>query len=75
MLLYTDGLEEAFPEGDDENQFGVDGIVRTLSESVELSLEEKARLELQENATIGEIENPAAGDGHHLSVPRATGEN
>jgi len=40
LLLYSDGLEEAFPEGDDENQFGLDGIVRTLSESVELPLEE-----------------------------------
>lgn len=40
LLLYTDGLEEAFPEGDDENQFGVDGIMRTLTESVDLPLEE-----------------------------------
>jgi len=40
LLLYTDGLEEAFPEGDDENQFGVEGIVRTLSETVDLSLED-----------------------------------
>jgi serine phosphatase RsbU (regulator of sigma subunit) len=40
LLLYTDGLDEAFPEGDDENHFGLEGIVRTLSESVELTLEE-----------------------------------
>lgn len=40
LLLFSDGLEEAFPEGDDENQFGVDGIVRTLSECVDLPLEE-----------------------------------
>ena len=40
LLLYSDGLEEAFPEGDDKNQFGLEGIVRTLSESVELPLEE-----------------------------------
>lgn len=40
LLLYTDGLEEAFPDGDDENQFGLDGIVRTLSESADLPLEE-----------------------------------
>ncbi len=40
LLLYTDGLDEAFPEGDDENHFGMEGIVRTLSECVELSLEE-----------------------------------
>jgi sigma-B regulation protein RsbU (phosphoserine phosphatase) len=40
LLLYTDGLEEAFPEDDDKNLFGIDGIMRTLSESVDLSLEE-----------------------------------
>ena len=40
LLFYTDGLEEAFPEGDDENQFGVEGIIRTLSESTDLSLED-----------------------------------
>jgi serine phosphatase RsbU (regulator of sigma subunit) len=40
LLLYTDGLEEAFPEGDDENQFGLEGIMRTLAESTELPLEE-----------------------------------
>ena len=40
LLLYTDGLEEAFPEGDDKNQFGVEGIIRTLAESVNLSLED-----------------------------------
>jgi phosphoserine phosphatase RsbU/P len=40
LLLYTDGLEEAFPEGDDKNHFGVDGIIRTLAESQELSIEE-----------------------------------
>ncbi len=40
LLLYTDGLEEAFPEGDDEHQFGVEGIVRTLAESHDLTLDE-----------------------------------
>ena len=40
LLFFTDGLEEAFPEGDDDNQFGVEGIVRTLAESTELSLED-----------------------------------
>ncbi len=40
LVLFTDGLEEAFPEGDDENQFGLDGIVRTLAETAELPLEE-----------------------------------
>lgn len=40
LLLYTDGLDEAFPEGDDENHFGVDGIAKTMSECAELPLEE-----------------------------------
>lgn len=40
LLLFTDGLEEAFPADDDENQFGVEGIIRTLAECVELPLEE-----------------------------------
>ena len=40
LLLFTDGLEEAFPEDDDKNLFGIDGIMRTLAESVDLSLEE-----------------------------------
>ncbi|MDA1054166.1 MAG: fused response regulator/phosphatase [Planctomycetota bacterium] len=40
LLLYTDGLDEAFPEGNDENHFGMEGIVRTLSESARLPLEE-----------------------------------
>ncbi|MEO8496978.1 MAG: fused response regulator/phosphatase [Planctomycetota bacterium] len=40
LLLFSDGLEEAFPEGDDENQFGMDGIIRTLAECAELPLEE-----------------------------------
>jgi serine phosphatase RsbU (regulator of sigma subunit) len=40
LLLYSDGLEEAFPEGDDKHHFGVDGIVRTMRECVELPLEE-----------------------------------
>ncbi len=40
LLLFSDGLEEAFPEGDDENHFGMAGIMRTLSESVDLTLEE-----------------------------------
>lgn len=40
LMLHTDGLEEAFPEGNDEHQFGLDGIIKTLSESAELTLEE-----------------------------------
>lgn len=34
LLIYTDGLEEAFPEGSDEaEQFGVEGIVNCLKAS------------------------------------------
>lgn len=40
ILLYTDGLAEAFPEGVDDaiHQFGEKGIIRTLKESTELSV-------------------------------------
>ena len=40
LLLYSDGLEEAFPEDDETNHFGKDGIIKTLSECTSLSLEE-----------------------------------
>ncbi|MFP6766023.1 MAG: fused response regulator/phosphatase, partial [Planctomycetaceae bacterium] len=43
LLLYTDGLEEAFPDnsrGDIHDQFGIDGITRSLLETAELPLEE-----------------------------------
>ncbi|HRX80449.1 MAG TPA: SpoIIE family protein phosphatase, partial [Pirellulaceae bacterium] len=40
VLFFTDGLEEAFPESDDEDQFGVEGIKRTLAECADLSLDE-----------------------------------
>ena len=41
LLFYTDGLEEAFPEGGGEhNQFGVDGIKTTLRECIETPIEE-----------------------------------
>ncbi|HAY79203.1 MAG TPA: regulator [Planctomycetaceae bacterium] len=39
LLIYTDGLEEAFPEGDDEHEeFGIDGIAESLRSSAELPL-------------------------------------
>jgi serine phosphatase RsbU (regulator of sigma subunit) len=48
LLLYTDGLEEAFPQGSSgeaHDQFGVDGIAKTMLETVEQPLEESlARL-------------------------------
>lgn len=40
LLLHTDGMEEAFPEGNDQHHFGLEGIIKTLSESSAKSLEE-----------------------------------
>lgn len=40
LLLYTDGLEEAFPNDDESNHFGKDGIVKTMAESMHLTLDE-----------------------------------
>ena len=42
LLLFTDGLEEAFPEGviDKHNQFGVAGIIDTLKASTDLSVQD-----------------------------------
>jgi serine phosphatase RsbU (regulator of sigma subunit) len=41
ILLYTDGLDEAFPEdGDEEDQFGEEGIISTLQACKDLSIEE-----------------------------------
>ena len=42
LLLYTDGLEEAFPEGSDDeaDQFGVEGIYQCLRECAKLSANE-----------------------------------
>jgi len=39
ILLYTDGLDEAFPQdGKEEDQFGEAGIVRTLKDTIDLPL-------------------------------------
>ncbi len=40
VLLYTDGLEEAFPAGSDDeiHQFGASGIIRTLQETSKVSI-------------------------------------
>jgi serine phosphatase RsbU (regulator of sigma subunit)/CheY-like chemotaxis protein len=41
ILLYTDGLDEAFPEdGDEEDQFGEEGIIQTLKDSIDLPIDE-----------------------------------
>lgn len=39
ILLYTDGLDEAFPQdGKEEDQFGEQGIIKTLQECIHLPL-------------------------------------
>lgn len=41
LLIYTDGLDEAFPHGENENtQFGLEGIINSLKSTVNLSVEE-----------------------------------
>jgi len=41
ILLYTDGLDEAFPQdGKEEDQFGEVGIIKTLKDSINLPLAE-----------------------------------
>ncbi|MGH7127077.1 MAG: PP2C family protein-serine/threonine phosphatase [Planctomycetaceae bacterium] len=41
LLVYTDGLQEAFSDGSpDHKEYGLDGIERTLRESVRRSLED-----------------------------------
>ncbi len=40
LLLYTDGLEEAFPESDESDHYGKDGIMQTLTQTADLSLEQ-----------------------------------
>lgn len=51
LMLHTDGLEEAFPEGNDSLQFGLEGIIRTLAESTQIPLEATlARLYSQSDA-------------------------
>lgn len=41
LLLYTDGLAEAFPEGgDSHDEFGSDGIIGALRAAVELPIEQ-----------------------------------
>jgi serine phosphatase RsbU (regulator of sigma subunit) len=40
LLLYTDGLDEAFPDEDESNHFGIVGIKQTLTECASLSIQE-----------------------------------
>ncbi|MCA9203407.1 MAG: fused response regulator/phosphatase [Planctomycetales bacterium] len=56
LLIYTDGLDEAFPaDGDQSQQFGMKGIIRTMQDCQHLSLEETMdRLFADSNAaTLG----------------------
>ena len=41
LLIYTDGLDEAFPpDGDEHEQFGMEGIIKSLQSSAKLPLED-----------------------------------
>ncbi len=40
LLLYTDGLVEAFPEGQQEKQFGIPGVARTMQRMASGSVED-----------------------------------
>ena len=41
LLIYTDGLDEAFPpDGGEHEQFGLEGIIRSLKSSADLTLNE-----------------------------------
>jgi serine phosphatase RsbU (regulator of sigma subunit) len=42
LLIYTDGLDEAFPAdgNQDHDQFGIEGIIRTMKEAHDLPLQE-----------------------------------
>jgi serine phosphatase RsbU (regulator of sigma subunit) len=51
LLIYTDGLDEAFPaDGDQQHdQFGLEGIINTLQSSRDLPLEEALKKLFQES--------------------------
>lgn len=40
LLLFTDGLDEAFPGDDEDNHFGMEGIIKTMAATAELSIEQ-----------------------------------
>ena len=41
LLIYTDGLDEAFPQnGNEDTQFGLDGIINSLKNTVNLTVEQ-----------------------------------
>ena len=61
LLIYTDGLEEAFPPNSDAlvDQFGVEGIIGAMRDSKDLSLPEALDLIFQRSSDITE------GTGRH----------
>ena len=61
LLIYTDGLEEAFPPSGDAlvDQFGVEGIIGAMQDSRDLSLPEALELIFQRSSDITE------GTGRH----------
>ena len=61
LLIYTDGLEEAFPPSGDAlvDQFGVDGITEAMQESRELPLNDALEHIFQRSSAITE------GTGRH----------
>jgi sigma-B regulation protein RsbU (phosphoserine phosphatase) len=60
LLIYTDGLEEAFPDGNrDHDQFGIEGIERTLLASAKVPIEEAIK------ALFDESEAYTKGAGRH----------
>jgi len=61
LLLCTDGLEEAFPEGKSgrHNQFGIDGIIETMRRTVNGSLTEAMQ------ALFDDSEAFTEGSGRH----------
>ncbi len=59
ILLYTDGLDEAFPEdGSEEDQFGEKGIINTLKDTIDLPMEEALERLFQDS-------HDATGGGRH----------
>lgn len=60
ILLYTDGLDEAFPpDGKEEDQFGESGIIATLKDTVNLPISEVLDRLFQDS------HDATAGHGRH----------
>jgi serine phosphatase RsbU (regulator of sigma subunit) len=60
LLIYTDGLEEAFPDGNrDHDQFGIDGIERTLQATTGVPVDEAMK------ALFDDSEAYTKGAGRH----------